>query len=53
MSAKFGALPKLGRFVLLAMKIGVLVGVVTAVDGAVVVVVVFAPATRCPLCELP
>ena len=51
---KFGARPRLGRFVLLAMKTGVFCGAAAPVDGAVVVVVVVvAPATKWPLCELP
>src|ERR1700733_10914209 len=49
---KFGARPKFGRFVLLAMNTGVFCGDVGAA-GAVVVVVVVAPATRWPLWELP
>ena len=48
MPVKFGARPRLGRFVLLAMKTGVFCAGVTPVGGVVVVVVVVvvAPATR-------
>src|ERR1700679_3738186 len=52
---KSGARPKSGRFVLLAMNTGAFCGDVGDVVGDVVVVVVvlLAPATRCPLWELP
>src|ERR1700729_4080157 len=49
---KFGARPKSGRFVLLAMNTDRFCGDVVVVCGAVVVVVA-APAARWPLCELP
>src|SRR5271165_2437672 len=54
MPVKSGARPRFGRFVLLAMKTAGRRGLLPAVRGAVVVVVVvLAPAARCPLCELP
>ncbi len=48
---KFGAGPRLGKFVLLAMNTGAFCG--NEGEVVVVVVVVLAPATRWPLCELP
>src|ERR1700683_4843496 len=50
---KFGARPKFGRFVLLAMNTDGFCGDVGAAGAVVVVVVVFAPAARWPLCESP
>ena len=50
MPVKFGARPRAGRFVLLAMNTGVFCG---EVPDAGVVVVVVVPAARCPLWELP
>ncbi len=52
---KFGARPRSGRFVLLAMNTDGFCGDVGVAAGAVVVVVVVvvAPAARCPLCESP
>ena len=50
---KLGARPRFGRFVLLAMKTVGFCDGADEVEGVVVVVVVVAPATRWPLCELP
>src|ERR1700693_4264736 len=51
MPVKFGARPRLGRFVLLAMNTAAFCGDVPVACGAVVVVA--RPAARCPLCEVP
>src|ERR1700742_5216416 len=51
MPAKSGARPRAGKSVLSAMNTGVFLDVVPL--PAVVVVVLLAPASMCPLCELP
>ena len=53
MPVKFGARPKLGRFVLFAMKTVDFCGDVVALGAVVDVVLVDLPAARWPLCVLP